>query len=345
MQVTIGKYRIEGSVLAAMAAVVFLLVVLVCVTPGRKAAPEVPVSEALAVSEAQTIEMESTKIGAYESGDRRRQGAGDSPDSLWLSLNAPLPEGEGGRNEGSSLSRVFGITDDMLAEPPAQVRIDEPRRTGGSSARGPSAPVNEPRVQQHEAGQQMPVAETAAVQPAQQSGVSSLVTGSVSSSGVGEIPEKLIRCMFIRDEKVRSGQRVQIRLLEDLRVDGSVIPANSHLTALCTIGDRLQLEVASLQVNGSIIRAGYRAYDSDGMEGLYCPDTETSMERAARSSQGSVISAGGSALSQALTGLLSAGVNAGTGVVARAASRDGQTVQVSAGYRFYLLRKTEYNLR
>ena len=40
------------------------------------------------------------------------------------------------------------------------------------------------------------------------------------------------RCMFVRDQKLTSGQRVTLRLLEDYNQDGVRIPANTHLAAI-----------------------------------------------------------------------------------------------------------------
>lgn len=44
------------------------------------------------------------------------------------------------------------------------------------------------------------------------------------SEGVG-YGFRPFRCMFVRDQKIKSGQRVTLRLLEELAVDGVVVPA------------------------------------------------------------------------------------------------------------------------
>ena len=59
------------------------------------------------------------------------------------------------------------------------------------------------------------------------------------------------RCMFVKDQKLKSGQRVTLRLLEDYNTDGIRIPANTHLAAICKIGDRLELQVRSLDALAS----------------------------------------------------------------------------------------------
>ena len=85
--------------------------------------------------------------------------------------------------------------------------------------------------------------------------------------------ETPFRCMFVLDQKLTSGQRVTLRLLEDYNQDGVRIPANTHLAAICKIGDRLELQVRSLEMNGRIIPLALDAYDTDGLQGIYCPET------------------------------------------------------------------------
>jgi len=66
---------------------------------------------------------------------------------------------------------------------------------------------------------------------------------------------------------------VTLRLLEDYDADGIRIPANTHLAAICKIGKRLELQVRSLEMNGRIIPLALDAYDTDGLQGIYCPET------------------------------------------------------------------------
>ena len=54
------------------------------------------------------------------------------------------------------------------------------------------------------------------------------------------------------------------------------LQANTHLAAICKIGDRLELQVRSLEMNGRIIPLALDAYDTDGLQGIYCPETSAS---------------------------------------------------------------------
>ena len=79
-------------------------------------------------------------------------------------------------------------------------------------------------------------------------------------------------CMFVRETKIRDGSRVSVRLLEDMVVGGTLIPKNTHLMAMCSISQRLELTITSVEMNSHIYALGYEAYDSDGAKGIYCPD-------------------------------------------------------------------------
>ena len=153
------------------------------------------------------------------------------------------------------------------------------------------------------------------------------------SEGVG-YGIRPFRCMFVRDQKIKSGQRVTVRLLEDY-VDGSVrIPANTHLSAICKIGERLELSVRSLELNGRIVPLLLEAYDSDGLQGIYCP--ETSAAKNARKASNDAISAAGTTFGGLVGDLASTVLRTGASI-ARSASGE-VSVSVVSGYEFYLVK-------
>lgn len=49
-----------------------------------------------------------------------------------------------------------------------------------------------------------------------------------------------------------------------------------RLLEICKIGDRLELQVRSLEMNGRIIPLALNAYDADGLQAIYCPETSAS---------------------------------------------------------------------
>lgn len=142
------------------------------------------------------------------------------------------------------------------------------------------------------------------------------------------------RCMFVKDQKLKSGQRVTLRLLEDYNADGIRIPANTHLAAICKIGDRLELQVRSLEMNGRIIPLALDAYDTDGLEGIYCP--ETSMSKGAKQAGNDAISTAGTTFGGLVGDLASTVIRTGASI-ARSASGE-LSVSVVSGYEFYLVK-------
>ena len=142
------------------------------------------------------------------------------------------------------------------------------------------------------------------------------------------------RCMFVRDEKLRSGQRVTLRLLEDY-VDGAVrIPANTHLSAICKIGDRLELQVRSLDWGGRIVPLSLDAYDTDGLQGIYCP--ETASAKNTKEVSRDALTAGTTAFGGLVGDLANTVIRTGASI-ARSASGE-VSVNVVSGYEFYLVK-------
>ncbi len=142
------------------------------------------------------------------------------------------------------------------------------------------------------------------------------------------------RCMFVRDQKLTSGQRVTLRLLEDVVQDGVRIPANTHLAAICKIGDRLELQVRSLEMNGRIIPLALDAYDTDGLQGIYCP--ETASVKVSRQASQDAISTAGTTFGGLVGDLASTVIRTGA-TIARSASGE-LSVSVVSGYEFYLVK-------
>lgn len=155
-----------------------------------------------------------------------------------------------------------------------------------------------------------------------------------SSVGYGEGVKRPFKCMFVRDQKLTSGQRVTLRLLEDYNVDGVRIPANTHLSAICKIGDRLELSVRSLEMNGRIVPLGLDAYDTDGLPGIYCPETTTNKN--SRSASRDAITAGTTTFGGLVGDLANTVLRTGASIAQNAAGE--MSVSVVSGYEFYLVK-------
>ena len=154
---------------------------------------------------------------------------------------------------------------------------------------------------------------------------------SVRYSSSAKVP---FRCMFVRDQKVVDGQRVTVRLLEDYSVDGVFVPANTHLAAMCKVSNRLELSVRSVEINGRILPLQLVAYDTDGMAGIYCP--ETSASRNSRRASSDAISAANSTFGGLVGDLANTVLRTGA-TIAKSASGE-LSVKVVSGYEFYLVK-------
>ena len=153
------------------------------------------------------------------------------------------------------------------------------------------------------------------------------------SEGVG-YGVRPFRCMFVRDQKLTSGQRVTLRLLEDYSDGGVRIPANTHLSAICKIGDRLELSVRSLEMGGRIVPLALDAYDTDGLPGIYCPETASS--KVSRQASDDAISTAGRTFGGLVGDLANTVLRTGA-TIAKSATGE-VSVSVVNGYEFYLVK-------
>ena len=236
------------------------------------------------------------------------------------------------------LYRKYGIDPDTMQP----IEEKTPDKAAGSSS--PSA--NLTQSANASAPEQPNEPEKARVQVRKSGGVSAFgLNGDASSSSLSSLgeedmfvnddPSHPFKVKFAYDEKVSSGQRVTIRLCEDMVIDGVLIPVNTHLFATCQVGERLKLNVSSIDINGKIYSLNYTAYDNDGAEGLYCPQSEASQIAKEAGEQASQIAQ--TAISSAITGYPGRIFQSGASIVR---SRNGKvTVSVTAGYTFYLIRE------
>ena len=267
-------------------------------------------------------------------------------DSLRSRPSATAPSVSSG-SAGSSVERVFGVAPSSSEDVP--VRRSSGVARGGSASRTLS---QEERLEYDRqraemvrdvltggpTGEEMPVTEDAPEKEIlrfAQNDSDGIVTtlNDEPSEGVS-YGIRPFRCMFVRDEKLKSGQRVTLRLLEDY-VDGGVrIPANTHLSAICKIGDRLELQVRSFEMNGRIVPLALDAFDTDGLQGIYCP--ETTSARASRQASQDAISTAGTTFGGLVGDLASTVLRTGASI-ARSATGE-LSVSVASGYEFYLVK-------
>ena len=84
-----------------------------------------------------------------------------------------------------------------------------------------------------------------------------------------------LRVVVDHTTTLHDGDNVVLRLLENAKVEGLRIPRQSRLIAQCKLsGNRMQLHIKSIEVDGHIIAVQLSAFDTDGQEGVYIPDME-----------------------------------------------------------------------
>ena len=88
--------------------------------------------------------------------------------------------------------------------------------------------------------------------------------------------ERNTLCVVVdKTTTLKEGDYVALRLLETARVQQTSIPKHSLLMAQAKIdGNRMQLLIKSIEVNGRILPVKLSAYDTDGQMGVYIPGSE-----------------------------------------------------------------------
>ena len=233
---------------------------------------------------------------------------------------------------------------------PRTVSVNRPSpQTQSQPQDQPRPPKSEPETKEEPAPEAETEVQAEPVKIRRTGGVSSLSDEWGTVTGIGSLEsgeeyvvqddDKPYKVMFLRDQKVRSGDRVALRLLEDMVADGILIPRNTHLSAVCQVGERLQVTVSNIEIGGRIHSLDYIAFDNDGGEGLYCPEAVT-----ARKGEQAAQSLGQTAISS-VTSLISATAGSLAGNAARigaqtVTSRNGTVAaNISSGYTFYLLKR------
>ena len=143
-----------------------------------------------------------------------------------------------------------------------------------------------------------------------------------AAGGVAHADIPTVRACVAQTQIIRAGSTVQLRLLEAVRIDDSVIPRNTPLYGLATIsGMRLQVIVSSVEYGGRIFAVEAVAYDLDGQPGLNVPNSRerTALKEALASvgqTAGTSVNVTRSAGQQVLSELARGGLQASSQYVA-----------------------------
>ena len=143
-----------------------------------------------------------------------------------------------------------------------------------------------------------------------------------AAGGVAHVDIPSVKACVAQTQVIRAGSTVQLRLLEAVRIDDTVIPRNTPLYGLATIaGMRLQVMVSSVEYGGRIFAVEAAAYDLDGQPGLNVPNSRerTALKEALASvgqTAGTSVNVTRSAGQQVLSELARGGLQASSQYVA-----------------------------
>ena len=143
-----------------------------------------------------------------------------------------------------------------------------------------------------------------------------------AAGGVEHADIPTVKACVAQTQVIRAGSTVQLRLLEAVRIDDTVIPRNTPLYGLATIsGMRLQVTVSSVEYGGRIFAVEAAAYDLDGQPGLNVPNSRerTALKEALASvgqTAGTSVNVTRSAGQQVLSELARGGLQASSQYVA-----------------------------
>lgn len=105
-------------------------------------------------------------------------------------------------------------------------------------------------------------------------GASSDRTFTTSVGGKAKTQKNTIAAVVAGDQSIISGQSVKLRLTEPMWVGNSLIPRNTVVVGQTRLqGERLEIEISSIEANGSVYEVDLQVFDSDGQEGVNIPNS------------------------------------------------------------------------
>ena len=95
---------------------------------------------------------------------------------------------------------------------------------------------------------------------------------SVGSPGI--VNKNTIAAVVAGNQSVTDGESVKLRTTEPMWVGSRLIPRNTVIVGSARVqGERLEIEISSIECDGSIYDVELQVYDSDGQEGINIPNS------------------------------------------------------------------------
>lgn len=106
-------------------------------------------------------------------------------------------------------------------------------------------------------------------------GSSSPVRGFTTAVGtMRAVTKNTIAAVVANNQSVTDGESVKLRTTEPMWVGSRLIPRNTVIVGSARVqGERLEIEISSIECDGSIYDVELQVYDSDGQEGINIPNS------------------------------------------------------------------------
>lgn len=237
----------------------------------------------------------------------REQGAGtEEYDSKYTEQDLALLDEEAERRLQEMQSRLdmsrergMAMANDTLAEPQSegerirrgeqrrQEALDELNKALAEARLNGQKGMEDVPAQQPQADDTLKKAgavtenENAVTQPTEDAATQSVVKAKKPNSAYfntlaeNEPEPNLIKAIIDEDVKAVDGSRVRLRLLDEVEINGVVLAKGSYMYATMSgFGQqRVKGTVKSLMVDDELLKVSLTLYDTDGMEGLYVPNS------------------------------------------------------------------------
>ena len=88
------------------------------------------------------------------------------------------------------------------------------------------------------------------------------------------VAKNTIAAVVANNQSVTDGESVKLRTTEPMWVGSRLIPRNTVIVGTARVqGERLEIEISSIECDGSIYDVELQVYDSDGQEGINIPNS------------------------------------------------------------------------
>jgi conjugative transposon TraM protein len=152
----------------------------------------------------------------------------------------------------------------------------------------------------------------------------------------GEEAGNAIEAIIHDTQELVAGSTVKMRLLNDIQINGRLIPKDQFIYGVCSInGERLTVEISSIRRGNAVLPVSLEVYDLDGLPGIYIPGAIT-RDAAKQASDDALQNIQLMSLDQSIGAQAAgAGIEAAKGLFSKKAKLTKVTVK--AGYQIYLV--------